>query len=240
MEENKDKQKRTARIGLSLCVSLLLVPAAVVFGVLLFRDRKYNLISMAVAFLSCIPFFFRFERGRRSARETVILSVMTAFSVVGRLIFTPVPGFKPVTAVTVISGIALGPEAGFLVGSLSAVVSNIFFGQGPWTPFQMFVWGIIGWGSGLLFYGKKQAPNRWLLSVVGAVAGVLFSLLMDIWTTLSIDGTFLLNRYLANVASSLPFMAIYAVSNVVFLLLLAPPFLRKLERVKTKYGVFTS
>ena len=76
------------------------------------------------------------------------------------------------------------------------------------------------------------------LSIFGALGGVLFSMLMDIWTTLSIDGEFLLSRYLVNVVSSLSFMAIYAVSNVVFLLLLAHPFIDKLERIKTKYGIF--
>ena len=76
------------------------------------------------------------------------------------------------------------------------------------------------------------------LSIFGALGGALFSMLMDVWTTLSIDGEFLLSRYLVNVVSSLSFMAIYAVSNIVFLLLLAHPFIDKLERIKTKYGIF--
>lgn len=234
MEQNK---KMLIRRTVMLCVFFVLIPLTIAIGVWLFADRRYNLISVTVAILSCIPFFIRFERGKSSAKEMVVIAVMTAFSVIGRLIFTPVPGFKPVTAITIISGIALGPEAGFMVGSLCAVVSNMFFGQGPWTPFQMFVWGFIGFLAGVLFY-RKQKPNKILLSIVGVIGGILFSLIMDMWTVVSLDGVFLWSRYLASVISGLPFMAAYAVSNVIFLLILADPFLDKLNRLKTKYGIF--
>lgn len=234
MKRNNINKIKTASV---ICVVFILIPLAVALGVWIFKDRKYNLISIIVAILSCVPFFIRFERGKSGVRELTVIAVMTAFSVVGRLIFAPLPGFKPVTAVTVISGAALGPEAGFLVGSLTAVVSDFFFGQGPWTPFQMFSWGFLGFCSGLFFF-KRKKPNLALLCLAGAVGGVAFSLLMDIWTTLSLDGTFLWTRYAANVASSLPFMAIYAISNVIFLLALSKPFLSKLDRIKTKYGIF--
>lgn len=232
-----NKRKTIKKIIVAIVI-LVIIPFTVALGIWLFNDRKYNLISMIVAFLSCVPFFIRFERGKSTVRELVVIAVMTAFSIVGRLIFAPVPGFKPVTAMTVISGIALGSEAGFLVGSLTAVVSDFFFGQGPWTPFQMFTWGLLGFISGIIFF-KKQNPNKVILCILGALGGVVFSLFMDIWTTLSLDGTFLWTRYFANVASSLPFMAIYVVSNIVFLLVLTKPFLSKLNRIKTKYGIFS-
>lgn len=230
-------KKRVLRCIVSIFVLFVLIPLVIWLGVWLFEDRKYNVISVAVALLSCVPFFIRFERGKNSARELVVIAVMSAFSVIGRLAFAPIPAFKPVTAITIISGIALGPEAGFVVGSTTAIVSNIFYGQGPWTPFQMLVWGIIGFLSGAVFR-KTEKPNLILLSAFGIAGGAVFSLLMDVWATLSIDGEFLMSRYLANVASSLPFMAIYAVSNVVFLLILAKPFLEKLGRIKKKYGIF--
>lgn len=232
----KDK-KQICKTIVSVCIFFIVIPLVIWFGVWLFNDRKYNVISMAIALLSCVPFFIRFEKGKSGAREVVVIAVMTAFSVIGRLIFSPIPGFKPVTAITIIAGIALGAESGFMVGSLTAIVSNIFFGQGPWTPFQMFVWGIIGFLSGLCFY-KKQTSNRFILAVIGLVGGIAYSLLMDIWTTVSMEGTFNVSRYLFYISSSFPFMAIYAVSNVVFLFVLAKPFLEKLNRIKTKYGIF--
>ena len=151
-------------------VVFLLIPLTVALGVWLFKDRKYNIISAIVAFLSCVPFFIRFEKGVNGARELVVIAVMTAFSIVGRLVFAPLPGFKPVTAFTVISGVALGPEAGFLVGSLSAVVSDFFFGQGPWTPFQMFSWGILGFIAGVLLFRAKK-KNLLLICLLGAAGG---------------------------------------------------------------------
>lgn len=232
----KDK-KQICKTIISVCIFFIIIPLVIWFGVWLFNDRKYNVISMAIALLSCVPFFIRFEKGKSGAREVVVIAVMTAFSVIGRLIFSPIPGFKPVTAITIIAGIALGAESGFMVGSLTAIVSNIFFGQGPWTPFQMFVWGVLGFLSGLIFY-KKQTSNRFILAVIGLVGGIAYSMLMDIWTTVSMEGTFNISRYLFYISSSFPFMAIYAVSNVVFLFVLAKPFLEKLNRIKTKYGIF--
>lgn len=222
---------------LSYAIYFAAIPAVIVLGVALFNDGKYNLISMAIALLACVPSFVRFEKGRNTARELVALAVMIALSVVGRVIFAPLPGFKPVTAIVIITGMAFGAQAGFLTGSMSAVVSNFYFGQGPWTPFQMFVWGFIGFLAGVIFRNPDKKPNLILLSLAGVLGGVLFSLMMDVWTTLS-WGEFLLSRYIMFVGSSLPFMAIYAVSNVIFLLVLARPLLSKLNRVRVKYGIF--
>lgn len=234
MEHSKEKTFRTM---VTLTVLFGLIPLTIWLGVWLLKDRKYNVISVIIALLSCVPFFARFEKGKSGAREVIVIAVMSALSVVGRWIFAPLPAFKPVTAMTIITGVSLGPESGFIVGSMSALISNIYFGQGPWTPFQMFVWGLIGFLSGVIFR-KRKKPNRILLSLVGVLGGVLFSLLMDIWTVMSLDGEFLLSRYLASVVSALPFMAIYAVSNVVFLMILAYPFWEKLDRIKEKYGIF--
>lgn len=225
-----------------IIISLIIfgvIPLVVFLGVKLFEDRNYKVISILVAILSCIPFFIRFEKSNVSAREIIVIAVMSAFSIIGRLIFAPIPAFKPVTAITIIAGIALGAESGFIVGSMTAVVSNMFYGQGPWTPFQMFVWGIIGYISGLLFKDSNNV-NKIKLYILGGFGGIIFSLLMDIWTTVSLDGEFILSRYLVNVFSSLSFMAIYAVSNIIFLVLLAKPFLEKLNRIKIKYNLFTN
>lgn len=218
-------------------VYLLLVPAAVAAGVFLFNDRQYMLISLSIAVFACIPFFIAFEKGKNTVRELVIIAVMTALSVIGRLIFAPLPGFKPVTAIVIITGIAFGSEAGFITGSLTALCSNVFYGQGPWTPFQMFSWGILGFIVGAIFF-KKQNYNMFWLVLSGIIGGVLFSLLMDVWTTLAVSGEFVFSEYIANIITSLPVMAEYAVSNAIFLLVLAKPFFAKLNRIKTKYGVF--
>ena len=133
----------------------------------------------------------------------------------------------------VITAMYFGSEAGFMTGALSALISNFYFGQGPWTPFQMFSWGILGLIAGII--ARQLRESKVVLVIYGIVSGVLYSLLMDVWTVLSADGYFNLSRYLAAVASAVQFTVIYAVSNVIFLLLFAKPIGKILERIKRKY-----
>jgi energy-coupling factor transport system substrate-specific component len=229
--------RKKLKAAVTLLAYLFAIPAVLALGVLLWRGERYSLISIIVALVSCLPFFVRFEKSKTSARELVVLSVMIALSVVGRLIFTPIPAFKPVSAMVIITGIAFGPVAGFMTGSMSALISNIFFGQGPWTPFQMLIWGLIGFASGLVFRRGKR-PHPIALTLAGLLGGVLFSVGMDVWTTLSSDGGFSLARYGFFALSALPMTVSYAVSNVIFLLILTRPMLQKTERLRVKYGVF--
>jgi len=216
---------------------LAAVPSVIAAGAFLFDDRQYAFVSLAVALLACVPFFAVFEKddSKNSTQKMIVVAVMTALSVVGRIVFTPIPGFKPVTAIVVITAMYFGCEAGFMTGSLSALISNFYFGQGPWTPLQMFVWGFIGFLAGLLAAPLRR--SRIILAVYAVFAGVVYSLLMDVWTVLWWDGAFNEVRYWAAVISSLSFTAVYAVSNVVFLLLLAKPIGRKLQRIKIRYGI---
>lgn len=220
---------------LKIIIPYVLIPAVILAGVFVFREKAYAWISLAVAILSVGLFYTTFERKKEKARKIVVIAVMTTLSVVGRFVFAAIPGFKPITAIVVITAVWLGGESGFLVGSLSALISNFYFGQGPWTPFQMLAWGLIG-----LFAGYLSAPlkkSRLLLSLYGIFAGVAFSLIMDVWTVLWYQGGFSIRLYAAALLTALPYTVSYAFSNVVFLLLLGEPFGRKLERVKIKYGV---
>ena len=210
-------------------------PLLAIGGAFIFKDKFYSWITLAAVLLACLPFFISFEKKETDAKTLILISVMIALSVVGRFIFSPLPGFKPVTAMTVLTAMYFGSDAGFMTGALTAVISNFYFGQGPWTPFQMFSWGIIGLLAGI--FAEKLKKSKVFLSVFGALAGVLYSLLMDIWTVLWADGYFNFARYLAALVSSLQFTVIYAVSNVIFLLLLSKPTGKILQRVKTKYGI---
>ena len=224
-----------AKKWVSCIVLCLLTPAVVVGGTLLFAEKQYAWISLCIALLACVPFFLHFERKSGSTQTLILIAAMVALSVVGRILFTPLPGFKPVTAMVVLTAVDFGSEAGFMTGALSAVISNFWFGQGPWTPFQMVSGGLIGFIAGLLANPLKRSSI--LLAVYGLFSGALFSLLMDTWTVLWQDGYFNLARYGAYVLSSLPWMAVYALSNVIFLLLFTPLVGKVLTRVKTKYGL---
>jgi energy-coupling factor transport system substrate-specific component len=224
-------QNKTLRSVLRVLIPAILIPLSVLFGIFVFDEQKYILVACAVAILSIVLFLCGFDKKKTGSRRLILISVMIALSVVGRFF----PLFKPVTAIAVITGVFLGAEAGFLTGSFSALISNFYFGQGPWTPFQMFSWGILGFMAGILAKPLKQ--NRILLYAYGFLSGVLYSLVMDIWTMLWEVGGFQAEIYLAAILTSLPHMILYAVSNVIFLLLFAKPFGEKLTRVRIKYGV---
>ena len=223
------------RKKLSYALLFAVIPITVVGGAIIFKEKGYAWISLCVAIFACVPFFWRYENKKTETKEVILIAVLTALSVAGRVIFAALPGFKPVTAMVVISAMYFGAEAGFMTGALSAVVSNFYFGQGPWTPFQMFSWGMIGFIAGLISAPLKK--SKVVLSIYAVIAGIAYSMLMDVWTVLWADGYFNIKRYLAAVVSALPFTAVYAASNVIFLLLFSPTIGRILQRVKTKYGI---
>ena len=218
-------------------VVLLFIPLIIYAGVNVFSDRSYLFIATAITILAVISMLLTFEKNESSTRKLVVIAVLIAVTVVGRFLFAALPAFKPVTAIVVISAMFFGAEAGFLVGSLSAFISNIYFGQGPWTPFQMFSWGFIGFIAGIPYISAKLRQSKIYLTLYGLFAGVIYSLLMDIWTVMSMDGYFNVERYIAAIGLSLPFMAVYAISNVIFLWLTVKPIGEKLERLKKKYNI---
>ena len=229
-----EKHKGFRRI-LRVLIPFLLMPLLVYLGGWKMGDRLYAWVILGMVVLTQALFFAGFEKKSVGSRRMVIAAVMTALSVLGRVIFAPVPGFKPITAIVVITAIWISGETGFLVGALSALISNIFSGQGPWTPFQMFSWGMVGLLAGFLSGPLKK--SRVLLAVYGVFAGIAYSLFMDVWTVLWYNGEINWSLYSAAVVTALPYTVSYAVSNVVFLLLLGRPFGKKLARVQLKYGI---
>ncbi len=224
------------RKTLSTLILIILIPLLIAVGITSFNDRRYNLIIIGVSVLLCTALFIRFERKNINIRLLVTITVLIALSVIGRILFAPFQFFKPVTAMAIITAIYLGPELGFTTGALAALISNMYFGQGPWTPFQMLVWGIIGFLSG--FLGKNKVLSSVpAVAVFSALFGVFFSLAMDIWTTVSADGAFVLGRYLSFVITAIPVTVTYMVSNVIFILILYKPIGNILKRIDTKYGL---
>jgi len=227
---------KNIRVIISLIIIFIVIPLVMYAGITMFGDRKYYFISIMIMILACVPFVLSFERRKPQPREILTIAVMSAISVAGRCLFVVTPGFKPVAAITAITGFSLGAEAGFLTGATSALVSNMFFGQGPWTPFQMFIWGMIGFIAGLL--GKTGVMHKKIpLILFGIFAGVFFSFGMDIWGSVSMYGVFSWEAYVLALSSAVPFTIIYAISNIIFLLLLTKPISEKLERIKHKYGI---
>lgn len=174
---------------------------------------------------------------RLQARKLCMVAVMTTLAVMGRVLFAALPGFKPVTAIVILSGMYFGPGSGLATGALAALVSNIYFTQGPWTPFQMLAWGIIGLISGLL--SRPLIRHPLLLYIWGALSGVCYYLFMDSWMILWYNKTPTLQLWLAAFATGVFSLVTYVISNVVFLAALSPAMGRRLLRISRKCGFKT-
>ena len=220
---------------------LVLIPATLYLGTHL-RGRWHYLTSTLVILEAMLPFFFLFESRKPQARELVTIAVMAALAVAGRVAI-PVPNFKAVTGIVMITGMAFGPQAGFMTGAVSAFASNFFYAQGPWTPWQMLAYGMGGFLAGLLF-GRKttKAPKPWLelaLQVFFGFAAVILVVgpLLDACTIFTTGSKLSWRCAMTVLLAGLPHNVTHAFSCAVTVLLLGRPLLTKLNRLKTKYGM---
>ncbi len=216
---------------LKIAIPFFAMPLLIFLGAAVFDEKRHIFVSVGIAIMAIILFISGFEKKMIGSRRLVIVAVMAALCIAGRFI----PLFKPITALTVITAIYLGGESGFLVGAVSALLSNFYFGQGPWTPFQMLAWGLIGLFAGYLTNPLKK--SKVLLLVYGTLSGVVYSFIMDIWTVAWYGAGYDSELYLSAIVTAIPHTLLYAVSNLIFLFFLARPFGEKLERIKIKYGV---
>ena len=227
------------RTWFALGVMLLVVPLLLYLSVRVFHGRKYLVCSLIVIVAAMLPFFMMFEGRKPKAREIMVIAVLAAIGVAGRAAFFMVPSFKPVAAIVILSGISFGGEAGFLVGCLIMMLSNMFMGQGPWTPWQMLALGAVGFfaGASSRYIGK----NKLCVCLYGAAAVfVIYGGIMNAASVLMSQNTLNLGMFLASETAGAPFDAVHAVSTAVFLWLIARPFCEKLSRIKLKHGLYKS
>lgn len=219
----------------SEAVAVAAVPATLVacawFGV-----EQTALVSMVVVAAALLLFFAGYETGRPRLRDIMPVAVLAALAAAGRILFAPIPSFKPVSAVAIIAGAVFGRRAGFMAGALAALASNFFFGQGPWTPWQMYAWGMIGYGAGLLAQAglEKSLPA---VCVYGFASGFAYGLVLNMWSIVGFFHPTSFAQVLAVYAAALPFDAVHACATAAFLLALYAPWRRKLARIRAKYGL---
>ncbi len=235
----KEKRRLNKRTVTASTLILLLIPLTLYIGIYYIGIRQYYAISLAVLIECMIPFFMIFEGRKPQARELVTISVLCAIGIAGRAVFFMLPQFKPVAAVTIISGIAFGGETGFLVGAVTMLASNILFSQGSWTPFQMFAMGIVGFIAGILFRKGLIRRTRISMCIFGALSVILiYGGIMNpasalIWGSKTLNFKIIMTYYL----TGFPMDLIHASATVIFLWFGGLPMLEKLDRIKIKYGL---
>lgn len=241
IREIQKRERAGKRLVLSVITIVLLIPMVIFCGMELFDDRKYYAVSMIIILLAMAPFFMLFESRRARAREIVLVAVMCMICVAGRVVFAGFPQIKPVLALVIISGLCLGGEAGFVTGALSGFCSNFYFGQGPWTPWQMFAFGIIGFMAGVMrkiFMNEKYEPKTTAVSVFGFICAVIiYGGIMNTANVFMYQPYPNFGQIVASIGTGLLFDAVHGISTAVFIGILVRPMTERIVRVKRKFGL---
>ena len=221
-------------VGLSICFVLMPSLNALV---------NWALMATLLAILVILAFFFSFESVAQSSKEIALISMLATMSAVLRIPFSAIPSFQPCTFLIICSGYVFGPVSGFMVGAMTPLISNFFLGQGPWTLYQMLVWGLIGCGAGYLgrFMRRSTPPSqpipltrKWLVSF-GVISAFIFGLMMNIYFCLYFVGPLTLSTLLFVELSSFWFDVSHAVGNAIFLGLFGARTIAIMERYKKRF-----
>ena len=235
----KEKTKPSKTTVISSLIILFLIPLTIYAGVI-FGDRKYYFTSLLILLEAMVPFFMLFESRKPKARELVVISVLCALGVAGRMAFFMLPQFKPVVALVIIAGVCLGCETGFLVGAVTGFVSNFFFGHGPWTPWQMFAFGVIGFLGGILFKKDVVPKSKTALCIFGFLTTlVIYGGIVNPSSVVMWQNDITWKMLVTSWAVGLPFDLVHASSTAIFLWFISKPMIEKLDRIKIKYGLIS-
>ncbi len=178
--------------------------------------------------------FAWYERSRPPSQVVALVAALAALAIAGRIAFAAFPNVKPTTDIVVFAGFALGAAPGFAVGALTALVSNFWFGQGPWTPWQMAGWGLCGVLGALLALGWRNAGRLTLAATCG-FAGIAYGVLLNFSLMATYGGDLSLERFLVLQSRALPFDAAHAIGNVVLALVAGPAMVRMLTRFRERF-----
>jgi len=175
-DKNKIEAARKQRSRMAAFLIILVIPTIITAEVFLFKNQNYMFASLGILFVTMLPFFMVFEKRKPRARELVLIAMMSALTVSIQLFCTVTIPIKAGSAMIIIAGIALGPEAGFLIGALSRFLLNFYQGQGPWTPWEMFCWGILGFLAGFAFHRTKikREEEIKLKDIIGPLFCIIF------------------------------------------------------------------
>ncbi len=222
-----------------LIVSSIVVLVLLASSILFFQHNAYLLVSFVIIACTMIPFFARFEIRKITGREVVILAILAAIAAVSRVPFAGFPSVQPTSFVIIVTGLVFGAESGFMVGAIAAIVSNFFLGQGPWTPWQMYGWGMMGMMAGLLrntWWMKKM----WGKLIFGFIWGYLFGWFMNAWIVVSNIENMTWEFFISIFVGSIYFDLAHGLSNVFFILIFSTSWIKIMNRFKKKYGLLVS
>lgn len=201
-----------------------------------------GVLSLAVVVLALCLLFGRWEASRPALRQIMPTLVLAALAAAGRILFAPLPDVKPVSAIALIAGAVLGSQSGFMVGALAALTSNMFFGQGMWTPWQMYAWGLVGYAGGWLgslgvLETRDGRPRRMALIAAGVASGLVYGAVINAYDIVAFVQPLTLPGAMARLATAVPFDVVHGIATAAFLVALWGPWVRRIRRVLRRYGL---
>jgi len=195
---------------------------------------SWQAASFAFLALVLIGGFAWYERSRPPSRIVALVAALAALAVAGRVLLAPIPNVVATTDVVLFTGYAVGAAPGFAAGALAALISNFWLGQGPWTPWQMAGWGLVGIGGAGLAAVTRRRLGRLGLAAACGVAGLAYGALLDLSVMITYGGEQSLDRYLALSARGIPFNLAHAAGNVALALVAGPALVRMLLRFRSR------
>ncbi len=198
---------------------------------------NWGLVATIFVGLCVLGFWYEFERTAKGAKEIVLVSMLGTISALSRLPFAAMLNFQPCTFFIICSGYVFGPVAGFMVASLTALISNFFLGHGPWTPYQMFTWGLVGITVGWL-RKLNLSPKTGIivLAAFGFFWGWLYGIIINVWFWTSFVFPLTLKTYLYTLANAIIWDATHALANALFIIIFGAKVINILERFKKRFS----
>lgn len=225
-------QKGAVFEGIVLAAVPVILALAAAFGF-----AQAALLSLGVVVVAVGLMFAGFERSKPGLRQIMPAVVLGAIAAAGRVLFAPLPDCKPVSAICILAGAVFGRRCGFMVGALAALVSNFFFGQGPWTPWQMYGWGLVGYLAGVLADAGVFERFWQAVYAYGFCSALLYGVILDSWHVIGYVSPLTWQGALLAYGAGMPFNVVHGVATVAFLLVIWAPWRRKLERIRAKYAL---
>lgn len=233
---DKNPRPQLARVAQLLELPVLLLVPVGAAACALTDVRATALLTLSLVLATLLLVAAGMESSGPQMRQLMPTVVLASVAAAGRVLFAAVPDVKPVTAIVIIAGATLGRRSGFAVGALAALVSNFYFGQGAWTPLQMYAWGLVGYLAGVLAQVRVIRGTQ-SACAYGFASALLYGLILNGWHVLGFVRPLTWQAAAAAFAAGFPLDVLHGVATVGFLLLTWGPWTRQIRRVVAKYGL---
>ncbi len=194
-----------------------------------------NAVIVIVVIVTLVVAISMYERKDIVIEKVVLIALLSALAAVGRVLFFFIPSVQPSSFIIIVTGMVFGREMGMMTGLITAFASNLVLGQGPWTPWQMMLWGTMGWIAGIL--SKALLSNKFSRVVYGLIWGFVFGWIMNMWFVVGYEPDVTGKAIIIAAITSFPMDLAHALSNALLMTVAGDRLIRTFRRIALKYGI---